>query len=155
MRFDSLPVGALLIAGLFYCIAVSFLTAQTAPSVSQIVLRPSTGLPCVVVSPPAPGGPLVCATLTGATLQQNGTNWSLIVSGSQFAYNETPGGMIGGNATFTLAHPPNPPASLWLVRNGLVLTSGTDYNLTGNTITFLTGSLPVVGDVVVAKSYQW
>ena len=50
---------------------------------------------------------------------------------------EIPAGTINGtNAAFTLANVPNPPASLALFRNGLLLTQGGDYTLSSNAITF-------------------
>ena len=55
---------------------------------------------------------------------------------------EVPGGTINGsNAAFTLANVPNPPTSLALFRNGLLLTQGGDYTLSSNAITFLTGAI--------------
>jgi hypothetical protein len=68
---------------------------------------------------------------------------------------ETPGGTINNtNLVFTLAYAPNPVASLDLKRNGLsqancaVVPSGQpcDYNTTGNTVTFVSGAVPQVGD---------
>jgi hypothetical protein len=68
---------------------------------------------------------------------------------------ELPGGAINGsNAVFTLAFSPSPPASLVLFLNGLILTSGTDYALAGNTITFYLASVPQTGDVLLA-SYRY
>jgi len=52
---------------------------------------------------------------------------------------EVPSGTINGtNRTFTLS---NAPALLFLELNGLQMTAGIDYTLSGNTITF-TGSVP-------------
>jgi hypothetical protein len=71
-----------------------------------------------------------------------------------FASGETPGGTIDGvNATFTLAHTPSPAAGLQLFLNGQELTQGTDYTLTGATITF-TGQKVLPGDVLAAW-YQY
>jgi hypothetical protein len=53
-----------------------------------------------------------------------------------FTDSETPSGAIPGS-TFTLGHSPNPPASLVLMRNGVVMKNGgVDYTLSGNTITY-------------------
>jgi len=61
---------------------------------------------------------------------------------------EVPAGTINGvNATFTLSAI---PTSLILIVNGLVLTEGVDYTLSGSTITFLAGAIPQVGDSLLA-----
>lgn len=63
--------------------------------------------------------------------------------GLNFADGETPSGTIdGSNATFHLAHNPNPAASLILVLNRGVLEQGIGYTLSGNTITFQSGYIP-------------
>lgn len=54
-----------------------------------------------------------------------------------FANNETPSGTINGsNAVFTLAHSPSPTSSLEIFLNGQFFTQGSDYTLSGATITF-------------------
>lgn len=70
-------------------------------------------------------------------------------TGPSFADQETPAGAIDGtNAAFSLAHVPNPAASLILVRNGVVLHAGADYTLSGSAITFKSFTLP--GDLTFA-----
>lgn len=72
--------------------------------------------------------------------------------------NETPAGTVDGdNAVFTLAAAPSPVASLILTKNGVVLYEGTGYSLSGSTITFATGYVPVppvgldtIGDLIRA-----
>lgn len=76
-------------------------------------------------------------------------------SAPQFAFAdaETPAGALDGvNKTFTLAHPPNPAASLELVLNLGTLTQGIDYTLSGVTILFATA--PDSGAVMRA-SYRY
>lgn len=69
-------------------------------------------------------------------------------------WNETPAGSIDGtNLSFTVAVSPNPAASLALRRNGLKLTSGQDFNLSGRTIAFISGEAPQPGDILRAD-YQ-
>jgi hypothetical protein len=69
-----------------------------------------------------------------------------------FIYAETPASAINGtNAAFTLAFAPNPPASLQLFRNGLLLAAGGDYTLTGTAITFAAGAVPQSGDALHAS----
>jgi hypothetical protein len=58
-----------------------------------------------------------------------------------FADDETPSGTVNGsNVTFTLAHTPNPSASLQLFVNGQLMTPGAteDFTLSTATITFAT-----------------
>lgn len=67
-----------------------------------------------------------------------------------FADAETPTGTINGsNVTFTLAHTPNPAASLQLFLNGQeLIAGGADYTLSTATIT--AASAPKTGDVLIA-----
>jgi hypothetical protein len=63
---------------------------------------------------------------------------------------EVPTGTIDGvNADFELNYSPV-PASLKVYRNGLKLREGAanDYTLSGSTITFTAGALPLVGSVI-------
>lgn len=64
-----------------------------------------------------------------------------------FQDGETPGGTIDGvNDTFTLVTAPDPPASLELMKNGVVQKAGVDFSLSSGTITFLAGAIPQTGD---------
>lgn len=72
--------------------------------------------------------------------------------GPAFTDAETPAGPVDGtNAVFTLSQAPLPAASLNLYRNGLLQTSGVDFALDGNIITFFPVSLPQPGDLLVAS----
>ncbi len=63
---------------------------------------------------------------------------------------EVPGGTIDGtNSVFTLQNPPS-GSSLMLYRNGVYLTAGSDYALSGSAITFVAGAQPVAQDVLSA-----
>ncbi|MEP7354937.1 MAG: hypothetical protein ABI824_17045 [Acidobacteriota bacterium] len=69
-----------------------------------------------------------------------------------FADGEVPWGTVNGiNQSFLLLHPPSPAASLQVVRNGLVLRSNSDYQLSGNTLTFYIASVPQPGDIIQAN----
>jgi hypothetical protein len=79
--------------------------------------------------------------------------WSAVRNGSSIGNvdGETPAGTIDGtNVTFTLSRSPNPSASLLLARNGVLMNSQTDFTISGNTITFAAGSIPQVGDALMA-----
>lgn len=67
-----------------------------------------------------------------------------------FADAETPSGTVNGvNATFTLAHTPNPAADLQLYLNGQqLIAGGADYTLATATITMT--AAPKTGDVLAA-----
>lgn len=72
----------------------------------------------------------------------------------QFADNETPSGTKdGSNATFTLAQSPV-NSSLRLNLNNVPLIFGTDYTLSGKTITMDAGSIPISTDTLLA-SYRF
>lgn len=72
-------------------------------------------------------------------------------SGYNFVDSETPAGVIdGANDEFTLTQAPNPAASLQLFKNGILQTEGTDYDLVSDTITYVAGAIPQVGDAHVA-----
>jgi uncharacterized protein YoxC len=66
---------------------------------------------------------------------------------------ELPAGTINGtNLTFTLAAAPSPAASLTLYKNGVLLTQGADYALSGATVTFANTTVaPQVGDSLTAS----
>jgi len=72
-----------------------------------------------------------------------------------FSDGEVPVGTVNGaNTAFTLAFAPSPAASLELYLNGLRMEAGTDYQIVGNALTFLTVSTPQTGDLLLA-SYRY
>lgn len=102
---------------------------------------------------------LVCLTLGPAVqIIQNGNVFMVDVPGQhyQIVDAETPSGVVDGtNAVFTLAHAPSPAASLQLFRNGLLMRATVDYALSGQTITFAAGSIPQMGDSLIAQQYRY
>ena len=77
---------------------------------------------------------------------------SVTMTGVGFVDMEAPAGTINGsNASFTLSQVPNPLASLALFRNGIRLTSGVDYTVSSNSITFGAEYVPQTGDIVVCS----
>lgn len=103
------------------------------------------------VSPTAP-------TL-GQAMVWDGSAWTptTITATANYVDEETPSGSINGsNVTFTLAHAPSPSTSLRLYYNGTRLRYGTDYTLSGATITMTLTSLigqaaPNTGDGLLAE----
>lgn len=89
---------------------------------------------------------LTSATSTGDVvfavyLKSSGTASGGIVN----IQREIPAGTINGtNATFTTTYAPNPVGSLLVIVNG-VIQAQANYTLTGNTITFSSGSIPHTG----------
>ncbi len=74
------------------------------------------------------------------------------LTGTGFVDAEIPSGTLDGtNATFTLASAPNPPSSLAVHRNGLLLRQGGDFTISGSTIMFLPGALPQPADSLLAS----
>lgn len=61
------------------------------------------------------------------------------------------GTMNGVNAQFWLKYVPSQPGSVVIYRNGVRLSAGVDYVLSGTTITFATGAIPQVGDSLLAN----
>jgi hypothetical protein len=71
---------------------------------------------------------------------------------SAFVDAEVPAGTINGtNTQFTLAATPVPTSSLAVWRNGLFLKSGMDFTVSGNAITFVGNSTPLIGDTILAS----
>lgn len=94
----------------------------------------------------AMGEPTDCVRVNGTT------GPCAVGSGPAFIDSEAPAGLVNGtNGTFTLANPPNPATSLTVFRNGLLQRVGLDYNLTTNTITFLSNAIPQPGDLLTAS----
>ena len=67
-----------------------------------------------------------------------------------FSVKETPSGTINGsNAAFTLAQTPNENEAVQLFLDGLYLTEGTDYTLSGTSITMTTA--PATAQILKAQ----
>jgi hypothetical protein len=65
---------------------------------------------------------------------------------------EAPAGNTdGSNTVFTLTNSPSPATSLSLYRNGVLQKPGSDFTLSGNIITFSSGSVPASGDLLLAS----
>jgi hypothetical protein len=90
-------------------------------------------------------------------LHVDGTSGACETAGSgsttgSFVDAEVPAGTLDGvNAAFTLANAPNPPSSVQLFRNGLLLRQGGDFSLSGSSLTFLAGAIPQPGDALLGS----
>jgi hypothetical protein len=88
----------------------------------------------------------------------NSAGWQVESSGgglvsSNFVFGETPSGTINGsNAVFTLAHTPI-SGTITISVNGIIQKSGSgnDYTISGSTITFESGNIPVTLDSIIAN----
>jgi hypothetical protein len=75
-----------------------------------------------------------------------------LVSAPTFVDFEIPAGVVDGvNATFVLNAAPSPSSSLVLHRNGMALSPGVDYSLSGRTIIFSPAAVPQSGDLLTAS----
>lgn len=89
-----------------------------------------------LLNPTTPGGLL--SQVQGLLTAAESLVIQAIASGTYFVFNETPSGaQNGSNQTFTLASTPKPAASVELMYNGQSLIQGSDYTLSGNTITLV------------------
>jgi hypothetical protein len=62
---------------------------------------------------------------------------------------ESPAGTINGvNATFTLSQTPLSIGSLTVFRNGVMLTNGVDYTVSGSILAFARNAVPQTGDIL-------
>jgi hypothetical protein len=69
-----------------------------------------------------------------------------------FVDNETPSGVMDGvNYVFALSSTPNPPSSLSLFRNGMLMLPGLDYTLAANVISFPLIDRPQSGDIIMTS----
>jgi hypothetical protein len=65
---------------------------------------------------------------------------------------DTPAGVVdGSNQMFALTSLPDPPSSLTVYRNGILLKTGVDYSVSSRTLTFFSYATPQPGDVLSAS----
>jgi hypothetical protein len=96
---------------------------------------------------------LMISNLSNTVTGLNNTVTNLAAGGTtaNFVDDETPSGSIDGtNAVFTLSKTPAAATDVALFRNGVLQTLGTDYTLSGTTITFSSNETPQTGDELVA-----
>jgi hypothetical protein len=80
------------------------------------------------------------------------TSTSTSPTSPTFFDGEVPQGTVNGsNSAFNLANTPNPASSLSLFRNGVLQKAGSDFSLSGSTITFMAASVPQTGDLLQAS----
>ena len=90
--------------------------------------------------------------LTADSSQTTGLKWASVSTSASFVDNEIPTGTINGvNAVFTLASTPV-AGSVHLYKNGMRMTPGTgnDFTISGSTITFESGAIPLTNDTLLA-----
>lgn len=94
---------------------------------------------------PTEGSQLTSAEQTWVIAEAAAGNW---------VHNETPSGTPTGTdgtdglAIYSLANTPKSTAVIWLYKNGTLMNYGSnnDYTVSGTTITFNSGAIPVAGD---------
>ena len=89
--------------------------------------------------------------LSGFAVSAGGTCTTTAGTGLTFSDNETPTGLINSsNTSYSLAHTPNPAASLNCYENGVhQIAGGADLTLTTATITY--GTAPPTGSTLVCN----
>jgi hypothetical protein len=98
------------------------------------------------------GDPGECVRVDGSAGPCGAASGGLTVAASTFVDDETPSGAVDGfNSGFTLSGTPNPSTSLLLYRNGLLMKRNFDYTISGANISFLAGSIPQAGDLLLAS----
>lgn len=120
-------------------------TSALTPAVYSVVFTNAAGLEqfSETWDVPASGTPLTIAQIKVVP--------SAVPAREIHFADQTPAGTVdGANAEFTLSARPNPPASLQLFRNGLLMRRSVDYTLSGALITFVAASVPVPGDILAA-----
>lgn len=86
-----------------------------------------------------------------ANLTAEVNNIAVGTTNALFQDAETPSGTENGtNATFALSYTPVTAASLMLFKNGVLQANGSDYSLSGSTVTFTSNAIPQSGDVLQA-----
>lgn len=90
-------------------------------------------------------------TVAAGTISLTATNVNTALGQTGVVWGETPTGTQNGvNVTFTLAHTPI-NGSLRLLKNGIYQTSGIQYNLATNTITYVANFQPASTEPVRAN----
>jgi len=107
------------------------------------------------IVPTGTTGAMVCVQLDAASfVLDKSINPPVLRIAAQSSINfvngEIPQGLVDGvNTAFSLVHAPG--ATLDLYRNGVHLQVGQDYTVSGTSITFLAGAIPLQGDTLVCN----
>lgn len=119
---------------------------------SGVTVYSGGGSPTTIANLDASGNLTIYGNMTlngaasGTVVKADGTGVAT------FADDIVPTGTINGtNATFTLPQSPSPAASLNLFKNGIRQTAGVAYTLTGGTITYETGYIPLSGNTHICN----
>jgi len=116
-----------------------FLPPRMTTTQRDAITSPATGL-------------VIYNTTTSQLNYYNGTAWTALSSGGSTPtpVQETPSGTVNGtNTAFTLAFTPTAAASVLLSLDGLILRQGTDYTISGTSITMT--AAPTVGQYLWAQ----
>lgn len=148
-------------------LTVTLITGLLAAQAQWSVLAPSTTHAASSTACPAVAGMYVVAIVPPANLTTPTClafdlysftmtpGSGLIQIRTHFIENAVPTGSVDGtNAVFRLPGLPAPASSLKLYRNGLRQQVGADFKLSGVSITFLPGSIPQSGDMLLTDFRQ-
>ena len=93
------------------------------------------------------GNPGDCVHVDGTAGSCGSTTVAIV-----FVDNEVPTGALdGSNLTYKLSRTPSPSSSLQFFRNGLLLKPGTDYTLSGSTVSLDASQVPQQGDTLLTS----
>jgi hypothetical protein len=147
-------------------LSISAPTTGNAATATQLKAVPAGCVPGQYATGVAVSGNATCAQIqtsdvSGLAAQLSQINSSIanlqatvqsLASVPTFADFETPVGTVDGvNATFVVNAAPSPSSSLVLHRNGMALSPGVDYSLSGRTIIFSPAAVPQSGDLLTAS----
>lgn len=136
--------------------AVTLTLPNPVPSATWLIAVENTGTGALTISRNSltidgNSADITLAQNQGCWIFSDGMNYESVQpgigsGGGNFVDAEVPSGSINSsNVTFTLAHAPNPGASLRLYLNGVLQKPGTDYTLSGNTITYTVAPVNTAG----------
>lgn len=91
------------------------------------------------------------ANLSASLNAQTATIQSLVPVPTFVDFERPSGSINGSNSVFALNAAPSPASSLVLIYNGIKLSPGNDFSLSGNTIVFAAGIIPQLGDTLIAS----
>lgn len=148
--------GAGLVRQFKYCALIStsagntvVLTAANFPSGTTAIISAILGVDDTLIYDEHNGWQVIQASGAIKTSGSGGGG-----SVNLFSIGEIPSGTVNGtNPTFTLANTPV-AGTMAVYVDGLRMLAGTDYLISGGTITFQTGAIPMTGDTVLAD-YQY
>lgn len=132
-------------------VGTNYVPGRTAVINPEGQIDGAQGNPSDCVHVDGSSGPCDVSTGTGSGLGSGPSQGSGgVAPGSNFSDNEVPQGSLDGqNRIFIVTRTPNPPSSLHVYYNGLRLTPGVDYGLSGMQLLWLRTYAPQPSDSLI------